>query len=123
MTPLQSTLALLLVSVVVGFLLASVLLPGTALTRLGGLCFWLARLLVASSVAALALGVLEIANSDLLSDTEFGTDDGNRALLARLVTDLLYAGTLAGWGVVVQVIGMSSFASRERADLDPDPDR
>ena len=118
MTPLQSTLALLLVSVVVGFLLASALLPGTALTRLGGLCFWLARALIAASVAVLALGVLEIANSDL-TDTEFGTDDANRALLARLLADVLYAGTLAGWGVVVQVIGMSSFASRER--LNPDP--
>jgi len=119
MTPLQSTLALLLVSVVVGFLLASALLPGTALTRLGGLCFWLARALIAASVAVLALGVLEIANSDLSTDTEFGTDDANRALLARLVADVLYAGTLAAWGVVVQVIGMSSFASRERPNPDP----
>jgi len=119
MTPLQSTLALLLVSVVVGFLLASALLPGTALTRLGGLCFWLARMLVAASVAVLALGVMEIANSDLLADSESGTDAANRALLARLLADVLYAGTLAGWGVVVQVIGMSSFASRERANPEP----
>jgi hypothetical protein len=110
MTPLQSSVLVLVVSASGGFFLASALLPGTAATRLGGLCFWLARMLFAASVAALALGVLEIANSDLDVEAEFGGADANRALLARALADLLYAGSLAGWALVVQVIGMSSFA-------------
>ena len=77
---------------------------------MGALCFWLARLLLAASVAAVALGALEIANSDLDEDASFAGADANRALLARAFADLLYAGTLAGWATVVQVIGMSSFA-------------
>jgi hypothetical protein len=31
------------------------------------------------------------------------------------MTDVLFAGTLLGWGLVVQVIGMSSFARQTSA--------
>jgi hypothetical protein len=121
MTPMQSTVIVLFVSAAGGFFLASVLLPATAPTRLGGLCFWLARLLIAASVAVVALGVLEVANSELDRDAGFVGGDANRALLARSVADVLYAGSLAGWGLVVQAIGMSSFAWREFEPADNRP--
>jgi hypothetical protein len=89
---------------------------------MGALCFWLARLLLAASLAAVALGALEIANSNLDDDPSFAGSDANRALLARAFTDVLYAGTLAGWATVVQVIGMSSFAWRQSQTADDEPD-
>jgi hypothetical protein len=122
MTPLQSTGLVLVVSASIGFVLASALLPATAPTRMGALCFWLARLLLAASLAAIGLGALEIANTSLEGDPSFDADDVDRALLARAFTDVLYAGTLAGWATVVQVIGMSSFAWRQSQTADDEPE-
>jgi hypothetical protein len=113
MSSLQSAGLVLVVGAAVGFFGATAVLPGTAATRLGALCFWLSRVLFAAGVAAIGLGILEVASIDLDLEDEDG--GATRAYLARTMTDVLFAGTLLGWGLVVQVIGMSSFARQTNA--------
>jgi hypothetical protein len=121
MTPMQSTALVLALGAAAGFVAASALLPGTAPTRMGAVCFWLARLLIAAGVAAVGLGILEVANSDLGSGDDGTGGDASRALLAQTMADVLFSGSLLGWGVVVQVIGMSSFAWRSFESATDEP--